>query len=130
MTKVSRRTATRALISCARKISRTRGKFMEMKDEKGKHVNDNHWMELNFAVSLFCYDHCLRVVVCCSVGDTWSTCIFDGRDVGANDAVDGLRVQFLDGMVPVTGRERSFGLHCDGEHCEHLTLPVWCRSFH
>jgi hypothetical protein len=97
---------------------------MERKDAKGKYVNDNHWMELNFAVSLFCYDYCLRVVVYYSVGDTWSTYIFDGRDVGTNDSVDGLRVQFLDGMVPVTGRERSFGLHYDGEHYEHLTLPV------
>jgi hypothetical protein len=92
---------------CSKELTHAR-KFMEMKDEKGKYVNDHHWMELNFVVSLFCYDCCLRVVVYYSNGDTWSTCIFDGRDVGTNDSVDGLRVQFLDGMVPITGRERSF----------------------
>jgi hypothetical protein len=69
-------------------------------------------------------------VACYSNKDTWSTYVFDGRDVVANDSVDGLRVQFLDGMVPITGREKSFGLHYDGEHYECLTLPVWCRSFH
>jgi hypothetical protein len=105
-------------------------KFMEMKDKKGKYENEHHWMELNFVVSLFCYNYRLRVVVYYSNGDTWSTYIFDGRDVGTNDSVDGLRVQFLDGMVPITGRERSFGLHCDGKHYEYLTLPVQCRSFH
>jgi hypothetical protein len=97
---------------------------METKDETGKYENEHHWMELNFVVSLFCYDYRLRVVVYYSNGDTWSTYIFDGRDVGPNDSVDGLRVQFLDGMVPITGRERSFGLHYDGEHYEYLTLPV------
>jgi hypothetical protein len=105
-------------------------KFMERKDETGKYENEHHWMELTFVVSLFCYEYRLQVVVYYSNGDTWSTYIFDGRDVGANDSVDGLRVQFLDGMVPITGRERSFGLHYDGEYYEYLTLPVWCRSFH
>jgi hypothetical protein len=105
-------------------------KFMETKDKKGKYENEHHWMELTFLVSLFCYDCRLRVVVCYSNGDKWSTCIFDGRDVVANDSVDGLRVQFLDGMVPITGREKSFGLRYDGEHYEHLTLPVLCQSFH
>jgi hypothetical protein len=99
-------------------------KFMETKDKKGKYENEHHWMELTFLVSLFCYDCRLRVVVCYSNGDKWSTCIFDGRDVVANDSVDGLRVQFLDGMVPITGREKSFGVHYDGEHYEYLTLPV------
>jgi hypothetical protein len=99
-------------------------KFMEKKDETGAYENQHHWMELNFVVSLFCYDYRLRVVVYLSQGDTWSTYIFDGRHVGANDSVDGLRVQFLDGMVPITGREKSFGVHYDGEHYEYLTLPV------
>jgi hypothetical protein len=98
--------------------------FMETKDEKGKYENEEHWMELTFVVSLFCYDYRLRVVVYLSQGDKWSTHIFDGRDVGANDSDDGLRVQFLDGMEPVTGREKSFGLHYDGEHYEYLILPV------
>jgi hypothetical protein len=114
---------------CSKELTYTR-KFMETKDATGKYENEHHWMELNFVVSLFCYDYRLRVVVCYSNRDTWSTYIFDGRDVGANDSVDGLRVQFLDGMVPITGRERSFGLHYDGEHYEYLTLPVQCRSFH
>jgi hypothetical protein len=87
-------------------------------------------MELTFVVPLFCYDYRLRVVVYFSNGDKWSTYIFDGRDVVANDSVDGLRVQFLDGMVPITSREKSFGSHYDGEHYEHLTLPVQCRSIH
>jgi hypothetical protein len=98
--------------------------FMEKKNKKGEHVNEHHWMDLTFVVSLFCYDYRLRVVVYFSNGDTWSTYIFDGRDVGANDSVDGLRVQFLEGMVPITGCEKSFGLHYDGEHYEYLTLPV------
>jgi hypothetical protein len=98
--------------------------FMEAKDKEGKYVNEHHWMELTFVVSLFCYDYRLRVVVYLSQGDKWSTYIFDGRDVGANDSDDGLRVQFLEGMEPVTGREKSFGLHYDGEHYEYLTLPV------
>jgi hypothetical protein len=68
------------------------------------------------------YNYRLRVVVYYFNGDTWSTYVFDGRDVGANDSADGLRVQFLDGMVPITGRERSFRLHYDGEHYEHLTF--------
>jgi hypothetical protein len=99
-------------------------KFMEKKDETGAYENQDHWMELNFAVSLFCYDYRLRVVVYVSQGEKWSTYIFDGRDVGANDSDDGLRVQFLEGMVPITGREKSFGVHYDGEHYEYLTLPV------
>jgi hypothetical protein len=98
--------------------------FMETKDKKGKCVNEHHWMEQTFVVSLFCYDYRLRVVVCLSQGDKWSIYIFDGRDVGANDSDDGLRVQFLEGMEPVTGREKSFGLHYDGEHYEYLILPV------
>jgi hypothetical protein len=74
-------------------------KFMETKDETGAYENEQCWMELTFVVSLFCYDCRLRVVVHCSNGDKWSTCVFDGRDVVANDSVDGLRVQFLDGIV-------------------------------
>jgi hypothetical protein len=107
----------------SKELTHTR-KFMETKDKKGKYENEHHWMELNFVVSLFCYDYRLRVVVYYSNGDTWSTHIFDGRDVGTNDSVDGLRVQFLDGMVPITGRERSFGSHYDGEHCECLTFTT------
>jgi hypothetical protein len=95
---------------CSKELAHTR-KFMEMKDDKGKHEHDHHWIELNFVVSLFCCNCRQRVVVCSSVGDTWSTHIFDGKDMGANDSVDGLRVQFLDGMVPITGREKSFGSH-------------------
>jgi hypothetical protein len=118
-----------AELLCSEELTHTR-QFMETKDKKGKHVNENHWMDLTFVASLFCYDCRLRVVAYFSTGDKWSTCIFDGRDVVANDSVDGFRVQFLEGMVPITGREKSFGSHYDGEHYEHLTLPVWCRSFH
>jgi hypothetical protein len=115
---------------CSEELTHTPREFMEKKNKKGEHVNEQCWMDLTFAVSLFCCDCRLRVVAHCSNGDTWSTCIFDGRDVVANDSVDGLRVQFLEGMVPITGCEKSFGSHCDGEHYEHLTLPVQCQSFH
>jgi hypothetical protein len=103
-----------AELLCSEELTYSR-KFMEAKDETGNYENEHHWMELTFVVSLFCCDYRLRVVVCYSNKDTWSTYIFDGRDVGANDSVDGMRVQFLDGMVPITGRERSFGLHYDGD---------------
>jgi hypothetical protein len=118
-----------AELLCSEELTCSR-KFMETKDETGACENEEHWMDMTFVVSLFCYDYRLRVVVYFSTGDKWSTCVFDGRDVVANDSVDGLRVQFLDGMVPITGCEKSFGLHYDGEHYECLTLPVQCRSFH
>jgi hypothetical protein len=118
-----------AELLCSEELTYSR-KFMETKNKKGKYENEECWMELTFVVSLFCYDCRLRVVVYFSNGDKWSTYVFDGRDVIANDSDDGLRVQFLDGMVPITGREKSFGSHYDGEHYEHLTLPVQCRSFH
>jgi hypothetical protein len=70
----------------SKELTHTR-KFMETKDKKSKYENGHHWMELTFVVSLFCCDCRLRVVVYYSNGDTWSTCIFDGRDVGANDSV-------------------------------------------
>jgi hypothetical protein len=67
----------------------------------------------------------------CSVADTWSTYIFDGRDHAKSDGrdhaksdtVDPLQVDLHEGMVPVRGREGSFGLYYDGEHYEYLTLP-------
>ena len=96
--------------------------FMEKKNKKGEFVNKEHWMDLNLTLSIFCLEYNFRVVVYHAQGDSWTTYIFDGRDE--------LHVEIHEGMVPVSGRTSSFGLHCDGEHCECLTLPAWCLSLH
>jgi hypothetical protein len=90
-------------------------------DDEGFEEEYSYSAELLYSEAL---TYTRKFMVYYSNGDTWSTYIFDGRDVGANDSVDGSRVQFLDGMVPITGRESLFGLHYDGQHYECLTLPV------
>ena len=97
--------------------------FVEKKNKCDEFVNKEHWMDLNLTLSMFCLQHEFRVVVCHAQGDSWTTHIFDGRD-------SGFHVGIHEGMVPVSGRNSSFGLHCDGEHYECLTLPAQCLSLH
>jgi hypothetical protein len=99
-------------------------KFMEKKDAEDKFENIHHWMDLNFVVPLFCLTYGVRVVVYQIYGHGWNTSIFDNRESSKSDADAPMHVQFLPGLVAVTGREHSFGLYYDGEHYEYLTLPV------
>jgi hypothetical protein len=92
--------------------------FMEEVGVDGHFANFDHWMDSMFVVPLFCLRHRVRVVVCRFHFITvtkWQTDIYDAR---TGKIVE----EHREGLHGGYGGDKSFGLHYDGQHYQHLIL--------
>jgi hypothetical protein len=95
------------------------GDFMKKIDKNGRLVNDEHWMDGEFASYIFSKVYKVRIALYMEHNynglKTWKTSLFDGRKGTVTCTLH-------DSQVPVDPDATTFGIHYDGSHYQYINI--------